>query len=170
MGNLVTAMATKKDIRDFRSSPRAPDSLGAALAEYATTRFGVKSCVFLLLVDEAQNIPNTDRVKAHLGALHLGVGEGVKVQLVCFGLGTTVQHLAALGLSRLATGHARSIGVLSDQDARTVVTGTINETLKHPELDQDAFGEHEREKWIDTAASAILTESSNFPHHLNERM
>lgn len=35
MGNLLTAIATKKDIRDFRSSARAPDSLSTALAEYA---------------------------------------------------------------------------------------------------------------------------------------
>ena len=166
MGNLATAMATKKDIRDFRSSARTPDSLGAALAEYATIRFGVKSCIFLLLVDEAQNIPNTDRVKAHLGAMHLGVGEGLKVQLACFGLGTTVQHLARLGLSRLATGHARSIGALSEEDARAVVTGTISETLKDHAFDQGTFDEHEREKWINAAANVILSESSNFPHHL----
>ena len=166
MGNLLTAIATKRDIRDFRSSARAPGSLSTALAEYATTRFGVKSCAFVLLVDEAQNIPNTDRTRAHLGALHLGVGEGVKVQLVCFGLGTTVQHLAKLGLSRLATGHARSIGMLSNEDARTVVTGTISVALKYHQFDKGAFDEQAREQWINTAADTILSESANFPHHL----
>ena len=169
LGNALTAIATKKNIHEFRRSAQAPDSLDTALAEYAATRFGVKSSTFVLLVDEAQNIPNTDRVKAHLEAMHLGIGGSTKVQLVCFGLGNTVKHLAELGLSRLASGHARSISALSDAAARTVVEGTVGNALT-----AHAFDERERgsgcgsahETWIDTAANVILSESSNFPHHL----
>ena len=133
--------------------------MDTALAEYATTRLGVKSSTFVLLVDEAQNIPNTERVRAHLEAMHLGIGGDTKVQLVCFGLGNTVNHLAKLSLSRLASGHARSIGVLSNEAARTVVEGTLDDVLTDHAFD-------ETEEWTATAANVILTESSNFPHHL----
>ena len=173
LGNALTAIATKKNIHEFRRSAQAPDSLDTALAEYAATRFGVKSSTFVLLVDEAQNIPNTDRVKAHLEAMHLGIGGSTKVQLVCFGLGNTVKHLAELGLSRLASGHARSIGALSDASARTVVEGTVGNALTAHAFDHGASDERERgsvqgacEKWIATAANVILSESANFPHHL----
>ena len=119
----------------------------------------------MLLVDEAQNIPNTERSKTHLEAMHLGIGGSTKVQLVCLGLGNTVKHLATLGLSRLASDHARSIEGLSDEDARTVVTGTLRSALTDHAFDGGELG-NERENWIATAANAILSESSNYPHHL----
>ena len=169
LGNALTAIATKKNIREFRPSAQAPDSLDTALAEYASVRFGVKSSTFLLLVDEAQNIPDTARVRTHLEAMHLGIGGSAKVQLVCFGLGNTVQHLAELGLSRLASGHARSIGVLSDEAASTVAKGTVGKALAdHPFDEPEGGGERGREyeEWVDAAANVVLSESSNFPHHL----
>lgn len=104
LGNALTAIATKKNIRECRPSAQVPDSMDTALADYATTRFGARSCTFVLLVDEAQNIPNTSRAKTHLEAMHLGIGGGTKIQLVCFGLGNIVNRLAELGLSRLASG------------------------------------------------------------------
>ena len=167
VGNALTAIATKKNIREFRPAAQVPDSLDTALAEYATTRLGVKSSTFVLLVDEAQNIPNTERVRAHLEAMHLGIGGDTKVQLVCFGLGNTVNHLAKLSLSRLASGHARSIGVLSSEAARTVVEGTLGDVLTDHAFDERERGQRgQREEWIAAAANVILTESSNFPHHL----
>ena len=164
LGNGLTAIATKKNIREFRPSAQVPDSFEAALEDYATTRFGVKSSTFVLLVDEAQNTPDTARVRRHLEAMHLGVGGTTKVQLVCFGLGNTVKHLAKLGLSRLASGHARSIGVLSDEAASNVVTGTVGNALTDQAFEGE--GGNAREKWIAAAANVILAESSNFPHHL----
>lgn len=163
LGNALTAIATKKNIREFGPSAQVPDSLDAALADYATTRFGARSCTFVLLVDEAQNLPSTDRVKTHLEALHLGIGGGTKIQLVCFGLGNTVQRLAELGLSRLASGHAKSIGVLSNDAATAVVVGTLGGALAAHTFDERERG---RERWIAEAADVILAESANFPHHL----
>lgn len=163
LGNALTAIATKKDIREFRPSAQVLDSLDAALADYAATRFGAKSCTFVLLVDEAQNLPSTGRVKTHLEALHLGIGGGTKIQLVCFGLGNTVQRLAELGLSRLASGHAKSIGVLSDEAATAVATGTLGGALAAHTFNEQERG---RERWIAEAADVILAESANFPHHL----
>ena len=43
MGNALSAIATKKNIREFLPSPQVPNSLDAALADYALTRFDVKS-------------------------------------------------------------------------------------------------------------------------------
>ncbi len=168
LGNALTAIATKRIIREFRPSAQVPDSLDTALADYASTRFGAKSSTFVLLVDEAQNTPDTDRVKTHLEAMHLGIGGSTKIQLVCFGLGNTVKHLAKLGLSRLASGHARSIGGLSDNAARTAVTGTIGNALADHPFDPGTSDErdNERGKWIAAAANVILSESANFPHHL----
>ena len=110
-----------------------------------------------------KNLPSTGRVKTHLEALHLGIGGGTKIQLVCFGLGNTVQRLAELGLSRLASGHAKSIGVLSHDAATAVVVGTLGGALAAHTFDERERG---RERWIAEAADVILAESANFPHHL----
>ena len=149
------AIATKKNFRDMQ----APNSLDAALADYALTRFDVKSSIFVLLVDEAQNLADTKQVKSYLSAMHNGVQGGAKVLLVCFGLGSTQKHLVDLGLSRLSRDHARSIGPLSSKDAKRAVRGTIEVALSGHTF------EH-REQWINTATNAILSQSANFPHHL----
>lgn len=75
-------------------------------------------------------------------------------------------RLRELGLSRLAKGHARTIGPLSAEDARHAVTGTLELALADHAFDHDALDEARRAKWIGTAADAILAESANFPHHL----
>ena len=76
--------------------------------------------------------------------------------LVCFGLANTVDHLRKLGLSRLAEGHARTMGTLCNAAARKTVAGTL----------QITFAEIRREHWIGEATNAILAESGNFPQHL----
>ena len=161
MGNALSAIATKKNFRELLPSAQAPNSLDAALADYASTRFNVKSSTFVLLVDEAQNLADTKQVKSYLSAMHNGVHGDAKVLLACFGLASTQQHLVDLGLSRLSRDHARSIGPLSSKDAREAVYGTIEIALS-----SHAFDEHRREQWIDEATSIILSQSANFPHHL----
>lgn len=163
MGNALSAIATKKNFRELLPSAQAPNSLDATLADYALTRFDVKYCTFVLLVDEAQNLPDTKQVRAYLSAMHNGVHGGAKVLLACFGLGSTQQHLVDLGLSRLSRDHARSIGPLSSKDARTAVHGTIDVALASHAFDQGSFN---REQWINAATNAILSQSANFPHHL----
>ena len=161
MGNALSAIATKKSFRELLPSAQAPNSLDAALADYASTRFNVKSSTFVLLVDEAQNLADAKQVKSYLSAMHNGVHGGAKVLLACFGLANTQQRLVDLGLSRLSRDHARSIGPLSSDDARKAVHGTIEIALSG-----HAFDAHRREQWIDAAANAILSQSANFPHHL----
>ena len=161
LGNALFAAATRKDIGDFTAASRAPDSLGVVLDDYVSQRLGRRGSTIVLLVDEAQNLQDTSTVRTHLEELHNdGAGE-TPMMLACFGLGNTVDRLAELGLSRLARGHVRSIGVLSNEEARQAVVGTLEDVLAG-----HTFKGRERSKWISDAANVILEDSGNFPHHL----
>ena len=161
LGNALFAAATRKDVREFTAASRAPDSLGVVLDDYVGQRLGRRGSTIVLLVDEAQNLQDTPSVRTHLEELHNdGAGE-TPMMLACFGLATTVDRLADLGLSRLSRGHVRSIGALTSEEARQAVVGTLEEVFAC-----HAFDEQDRSKWINEAAIAILDDSGNFPHHL----
>ena len=164
LGNALFATVAKKSIHDFTPSARAPDSLPIALEDYVDFRFDRRKNTIVLLVDEAQNLHDTLRVRDHLEVLHGGITGDTQVLLACFGLENTTARLAELGLSRLARGHARSIGMLSNEDAQQVVTGTLAVALAG--FNSGSFDDSARTKWIGEAAGAILAESGNFPHHL----
>ena len=166
LGSALFAAVTRKNIQDFTPSARAPDSLPIALEDYVDFRFGRRECTVVLLVDEAQNLHDTLRVRDCLDVLHGGITGETQVLLVCFGLANTTARLAELGLSRLARGHARRIGALSNKDARRVVTGTLHVALANHAFDDGSLDEARRKKWLGEAAKAILAESGNFPHHL----
>ena len=110
----------------------------------------------VLLVDEAQTLRDTRHVHDHLDTLHGGVSGDTSVQLVCFGLANTVDRLRDLGLSRLATDHVRTIGSLSNEDAATVVTCTLDNALADFPFDHGPFDSIQRKQWISTAAQTIL--------------
>ena len=156
------ASFTKRDFSEFRPSARAPASLPIALDEYASFRVGRKGSTIVLLVDEAQNLEDTQHVRRHLDALHGGIRGNTHMLLACFGLANTVERLRTLGLSRLANGHVRTIGPLSNKDARRVVIDTLDVALAGYAFSDNVV----RERWIGKAADAILGESANFPHHL----
>ena len=160
------ASFTKRDFSEFRPSARAPASLPIALDDYVSFRVGRKGSTIVLLVDEAQNLEDTQHVRRHLDALHGGIRGNTHMLLACFGLANTVERLRTLGLSRLANGHVRTIGPLSNKDARRVVVDTLNVALSGYAFDQGSFDDVERERWIGKAAAAILAGSANFPHHL----
>ena len=130
--------------------------------EFVAVRVERNGSTILLLVDEAQNLEDTRHVRRHLDALHGGIRGHTHMLLACFGLANTVERLRTLGLSRLASGHVRTIGPLADKDAARVVGDTLNGALSGYTFGDDA----ERERWIGGAAGAILDESGNFPHHL----
>ena len=161
LGHALFAASTKQDFNDFRPSARAPDSLPVALDDYFAFRFDRRDSTIVLLVDEAQNLDDTAVVRRHLDALHGGVRARTTVLLACFGLTNTTDCLRELGLSRLATGHVRSIGALSDKDSERTVTGTLDAAFADL-----AFRDARRERWVGAAAETILAESANFPHHL----
>ena len=162
--NTVFAAFTKRDFNDFTASARAPDSLSIALDDYAAFRVGVKKCTLVLLVDEAQNLDDTARVRAHLDALHGGLHGRTDGVLACFGLANTADHLRELGLSRLAADHISTIGPLSDEDAQRTVFETLRIALAGYAFNEPGADVHE--KWIGAATATILDESANFPHHL----
>ena len=161
IGSAQCTALTRKDIKEFRPSSRSPNSLPIALEDYVAFRFDRRESTIVLLVDEAQNLHDTVLVRDHLEALHAGITGDTQVLLACFGLENTTARLRELGLSRLATGRARSIGTLSSEEAKQVVRGTLEIALSGVE-----FEETPRSRWIDGAANAILAESGDFPHHL----
>ena len=160
------ASFTKRDFSEFRPSARAPASLPIALDEYVSFRVGRQGSTIVLLVDEAQNLEDTQHVRRHLDALHGGIRGNTHMVLVCFGLANTVERLRTLGLSRLANGHVRTIGPLSNKDAHRVVIDTLDVALSGYAFGDGSSDDVERERWIGKAAGAILGESANFPHHL----
>ena len=162
LGHALFAASTKRDFNDFRPSARAPDSLPVALDDYFAFRFDRRDSTVVLLVDEAQNLDDTAQVRRHLDALHGGVRARTTVLLACFGLTNTTDRLRELGLSRLATGHVRSIGALSDEDAQRTVTGTLDAAFADFAFRDDA----RREQWTGAVVTTILADSANFPHHL----
>ena len=165
VGNALFTALTKKDINDFRSSSRAPNSLSIALEDYVAFRFDRRESTIVLLVDEAQNLHDTTHVRDYLEALHGGITGDIQVLLACFGLENTAARLRELGLSRLANGHVRSIGTLSNAEAKQVVTGTV-ETVFVEFDDGRPFEGSRRSRWIGAAVDTILAESGDFPHHL----
>ena len=162
LGKALFAAFTKKDFNEFRPSARAPDSLPVALDDYLSFRLDRRESAIVLLLDEAQNLNDTAQVRRHLDALHGGVLARTTVTLACFGLANTTDRLRELGLSRLATGHVRSIGALSGADAERTVTGTLGVALADFAFQDD----NQRDEWLATAAATILAEGANFPHHL----
>ena len=161
-GNALFAAFTRRDFNDFRPSARSPDSLPIALEDYVAFRFDRRESTIVLLVDEAQNLHDTVRARDHLGTLHGGIRGRTQVLLACFGLENTTDRLRELGLSRLASGHVRSIGALSDEDAQQTVTGALEVAL----ADFPFADEARRSRWIGAAAATIVAEGANFPHHL----
>ena len=165
LGNAMFAALTRRSFKEFTPSSKVPDSFAVALDEYISFRFDRRKSTIVLLVDEAQNLYDSTRVRNFLETVHTSTTERTQVLLACFGLGNTASHLRELGLSRLATGHKRSIDVLLDDEAKRVVRGTLEFALA------DVFAEErhdkaQRSRWIDAAAAVILEESANFPHHL----
>ena len=166
LANALFAALTRKDFNEFRVSAKSPDSLPIALEDYMAFRFDRRESTIVLLVDEAQNLHDTTRVRDHLGTLHGGIKGRTQVLLACFGLENTTDRLRELGLSRLANGHVRSIGALSDKDAKRTVTGALEAALAEFAFDEGPAEEDRRKRWIGAAAATILAESANFPHHL----
>ena len=166
LGDMALAAVTKHTFDDFKHSKDAQDSLRLALDEYAEFRLGTTKATFLLMLDEAQNLPETPRAKAYLSAIHRGMKGKAKVALACFGLPNTVHKLRDLGLSRLASDHVKTLGTLSDDEAESAVRKTLEHGLAHFTFDEGPFDEDERSRWIGIATDAVLENNANFPQHL----
>ena len=166
VGSRLFASRPRRDFNEFKASAKTPNSLPIAFDDYVAFRFDRRDSTILLMVDEAQNLSDTRHVRDHLDALHGGVSGRTQITLACFGLANTTDRLRDLGLSRLASGHVRSIGALSDEDAKRTVTGTPELALADFPFGESAQGKDQYSHWIDAAAATILAECANFPHHL----
>ena len=166
VGNALFAVATRKRFGEFTNSAKAPNSLPAALEKYMAFKLDERPCTLVLLVDEAQNLNDSDMVKRRLSALHGGIRGRAQVLLACFGLADTDDRLADLGLSRLARDHVRTIGALSHDAAKDVVYGTIERGINSYKFHGGPLDEQQRKEWIDNATATVLSESADFPHHL----
>ena len=166
VGNALFAAATRKRFGEFLKSAKAPNSLQAALEDYMAFKLGTRPCTLVLLIDEAQNLNDSDMVKRHLSALHGGIQGRAQVLLACFGLAETDNRLADLGLSRLARDHVKTIGALSHNAAKEVAYGTIERGINNYKFDDDPFDEQHRKEWLDKATATVLSECADFPHHL----
>ena len=163
VASALFAAFTKRNFSEFKATAKAPNSLPVAFDDYVSFRFDRRDSTIVLLVDEAQNLNDTAHVRGHLDALHGGVHGHAKALLACFGLENTTNRLRELGLSRLASGYSRTIGTLSKNEAKQVVAGTLETVFADFSFDG---GELQRSRWIEDAASTIVAESGNFPHHL----
>lgn len=70
LGNALFAAVTRRNIQEFTPSARAPESLPIALEDYVDFRFGRRKNTLVFLVDEAQNLHDTLRVRDYLEVLH----------------------------------------------------------------------------------------------------
>ena len=164
--NALFATFAKRNFNEFKATAKAPNSLLMAFDDYFSFRFDRRGSTIVLLVDEAQNLNDTAHVRSHLDVLHSGMHARTQTLLACLGLQNTTDRLRELGLSRLASEHGRSIGTLSGEEAKRIVTGTLAMAFADCTFEDGPFDEVRCSQWIERAAAVILTESSNFPQHL----
>ena len=133
--------------------PRPPRELDVQ-SRFEARKEAWQGAVVVVLVDEAQNIPMSDRTRAIVQCLHAGE-HGSRILLACFGLSDTVHTLRRLGISRLGTRRRHDLSALSAREAAASIRAAF-----------DAFGVHgspaERARWVDALAGV----SQGWPQHL----
>ena len=151
----------------------AASTLKAVLDNYVGGVFNRLGITFLLLVDEAQNLADTQQVRNNLDALHGGEFGKAKAALICFGLPNTRQRLADLGLSRLAVDHTFALAAMKNGEAAAFVNGTLDavthaggESAWRSYLERRGIDAEGWRRWRSSVSHAILHQSAGFPHHL----
>ena len=127
-----------------------------------------------LLVDEAQNIPDTKHARSALTCLHENNASGARIIPVFFGLPNTLTHLGALGLSRLSRNAVTHLGCLNKGEGRR----NVADTFKHLGVDWDCaawrghlksqgfLDEATWERCKDALVQQLADASGDFPQHL----
>ena len=132
------------------------------LRAYAQDLWG-EDVTVVLIVDEMQNCPVTDRTRAIIGTLH--GGEQAQVLPVCLGLPNTKAKLRAMGLSGLSDSAAMEVNCLAEQSARTVIDDTIV-WLGMEQAARGAATAQAWENWRRRLADGIAERSCGFPQHI----
>lgn len=165
MGSLAMLLKYDKAGQDLFDRPRnlhAGSPMKKCLRSYANDLWGEDATV-VLLIDEMQNCPVTDRTRDALGVLHNG--EFAKVLPVCLGLPNTGERLAAIGLSRLSKRSERELRCLAEGPAREVIDGTIA-WLGFEQVARGNATDREWEAWRGALSSGLAARSGGFPQHL----
>ena len=179
VGKRALSLLARQDAWAGTLGVDANSTLKAVLDKYLEAGLNVnrRQATLLLLVDEAQNIPDTPQARANLDSLHGADFGRAKAGLVCFGLHDTRQHLADLGLSRLAADRVVRLGALSAKEANRLVEESLTaiayadgEAKWRAYLAACGLGEDEWTCWRSSVADTILAESADFPHHLANGM
>ena len=150
-------------------------SLSTCIGAYSHDYWG-KSMVIALCIDEAQDIPATNRAKATLRVLHNRT-HPARIAPLLFGLPNTAEHVSdqrnGLGLSRLNVRAIHDICLLEPGQAREVVDGTFDRLgleWGNPGwsgyLCSRGFKPLQWDDWRNKAASSIAEGSSDFPQHV----
>ncbi len=147
---------------------------GECLDVYSSTLWPEQSVV-VLLVDEAQTIPESRHVTANLQALHLAEHDSCAV-LFCFGLANTVGVLQERGLSRLggvgsSSGAILELGLLSGDETRRMadaLMASVALTADDPgwrayAIGSGRFTEETWENWRIQIRNVIERSSNCFP-------
>ena len=150
---------------------------GECLDVYSSTLWPEHSVV-VLLVDEAQTIPESRHVTANLQALHL-VEHGSCAVLFCFGLANTARVLQERGLARLggfgsSSGAILELGLLSRDETRRMadaLMASVALTADDPgwrayAIGSGRFTEEAWENWRIQTSNMIEQASNCFPQHV----
>ena len=150
-------------------------SLSTCIGAYGHDYWG-KSMVIALCIDEAQDLPATNRAKSTLRILHNRT-HPARIAPLLFGLPNTLDHVSdqekGLGLSRLNVRSIHDICLLEPGQAREIVVGTFDRLGL--EWGNPGWSEHlhsrgfkplQWDDWRSKTADAIAEGSSDFPQHV----
>ena len=175
VGKRAVSLLARQDAWAGTLGVDANSTLKAVLDRYLEAGLSLnrQRATLLLLVDEAQNIPDTRQARDNLDSLHGADFGRAKAGLVCFGLHNTRQRLADLGLSRLAAERVVRLGALAANEASQLVDESLaaivyadGEAKWRAYLAARGMGRKEWTCWRSAVARTILAESADFPHHL----
>ena len=150
--------------------------LGDCISAYSHDYWGKSKMVVAVCIDEAQDLPVTDRAKAALSAMHNGT-HPAKIVPLLFGLPNTLTHVSdqehGMGLSRLNEAFVHDICLLDPGQARQIIDGTFDSLglqwentdwsgyLRRREFEMRHWG-----AWRSKIADAIVDGACDFPQHV----
>ena len=139
---------------------------------------------FVLLIDEAQNIPPNDKARQNLSVLHKR-NHPCRILPVLLGLPDTADLVkrsakeGGLGLSRLRRDGVSNIGCLNPaegnepSESRQVISGTLDALGLNwatpgwrDILQESGFDEHKWSEWRNQLVDQLEVDSADFPQHI----
>lgn len=133
--------------------PRRAEALDA-VSKFKELAKAWRGLTIVLLVDEAQSIPETEVSRAIVKYLHAGAKES-SILLACFGLSDTAAKLAGLGVSRTSLKRVHNMAAMTIEEAEQAIGKAFVEfSVTGPP--------NEAQSWLGKLAQA----SQGWPQHL----